>query len=573
MHDVVIRGGTIVDGTGAPAFVGDVAIDGDKIVAVGGKASPGRREFEAEGMLVTPGWVDIHTHYDGQATWDQVLAPSSWHGATTIMFGNCGVGFAPVRKRDRQNLIDLMEGVEDIPGIALAEGLKWDWESFPEFLDALERLPRTIDVAAQVPHHPLRVYVMGDRALRREIATADDIKAMRDLTEEALRAGAFGFTTSRSDQHKTTGGELVPGRHAEDVELLGIGSALGAAGSGTFGMLSDFDNEPAEFEWMRQFHKENGRPLWFLLTDRNADPTRWRRLMGYVHAARDGGAAISAQVAARQVGLILGLRTTLSPFMARHGFVELANLPLAERLARLRDPSVRAAILAEPNSEAVLSRLPPLNRAIVTKWEHLFLLGDPPDYEPPPERSVAVMATKAGVDPAAFAYDYLTGEDGNRTLFFPAVNYVHGDLEPVREMMLDPATVLGLSDGGAHCGVICDASMPTFTLTHWVRDRTRGPRLPLEWMVKRQTSDTATYFGFTDRGRLAPGLKADINIIDLQNLRLHHPELVFDLPAGGKRLIQRVDGYRATLVSGVPIFEDGVETGARPGKLVRAGRS
>jgi N-acyl-D-aspartate/D-glutamate deacylase len=572
MHDVVIRDGTIVDGTGAAGFVGDLAIDADRITQVGGKAGPARREIAAEGHLVTPGWVDIHTHYDGQATWDPVLAPSSWNGATTILFGNCGVGFAPVRARDRQNLIDLMEGVEDIPGIALAEGLKWDWESFPEFLDALERLPRTIDIAAQVPHHPLRVYVMGDRAIRREIATADDIARMADLTEQALRAGAFGFTTSRTDQHKTTSGELVPGRNAEDVELLGIGAALGRAGTGTFGMLSDFEDEAGEFTWMRQLHKDTGRPLWFLLTDRASDPQRWRRLIGHTHAARADGAAISAQVAARQVGLILGLRTTLNPFTARPGFVALAHLDAEARLARLRDPATRAAILAEPDSEALLARLPPLNRAIATRFERLFVLGDPPDYEPPPERSIAYMAEQAGQPPAAFAYDYLTGGDGTRMLFFPAVNYNNGDLAQVREMMLDPATLLGLSDGGAHCGVICDASMPTFLLTHWVRDRHRGPRLPLEWMVRRQTADTADYFGFTDRGRLAPGLKADINVIDMDRLQLHHPELIHDLPAGGKRLVQRVDGYRATLVSGVPIFENGVDTGARPGKLVRSGR-
>lgn len=572
MHDVVIRGGTIVDGTGAAAFTGDLAIDGDRIASVGGKAGPARREIEAGGLLVTPGWVDVHTHYDGQATWDPVLAPSSWNGCTTILFGNCGVGFAPVRPQDRQALIDLMEGVEDIPGIALAEGLKWNWESFPQYLDALEELPRTIDVAAQIPHHPLRVFVMGQRAIRREIATAEDIGAMRALTLDALRAGAFGFTTSRTDQHKTTAGELVPGRHAEDIELLGIGAALGEAGAGTFGMLSDFEDEASEFAWMRKLHKDTGRPLWYLLTDRASDPQRWRRLMKHTHAARADGAAISAQVAARQVGLILGLRTTLNPFTAKPSFIALAHLGAAERLARLRDPAVRARILAEPDSEELLAKLPPLNRAIATRFDRLFVLGDPPDYEPGPERTIAHMARVAGQPGAAFAYDYLTGGDGERMLFFPAVNYNNGDLSEVREMMLDDATVVGLSDGGAHCGVICDASMPTFALTHWVRDRTRGPRLPLEWMVKQQTADTAAYFGFTDRGRLAPGMKADVNVIDMKRLQLHHPELVFDLPAGGKRLIQRVDGYRATLVSGVPIFEEGADTGARPGKLVRAGR-
>ena len=572
MHDVVIRGGTLIDGTGQPGRVGDLAIDGDRIAAVGGQAGPGRREIAADGLLVTPGWVDIHTHYDGQATWDPVLAPSSWHGVTTVLMGNCGVGFPPVRKQDRQSLIDLMEGVEDIPGIALAEGLKWNWESFPEYLDALERLPRTIDIAAQVPHHPLRVYVMGARAIRREPATPADIDAMRQLTAEALQAGAFGFTTSRTDQHKTVAGELVPGRYAEEIELLGIGDALGQTGRGTFGMLSEFEDEAAEFAWMRRLHNATGRPLWFLLTDRISDPDRWHRLIGRAHAARAEGASITAQVAARQVGLILGLRTSLTPFAAKPSFAALQALPPEALLSRLRDPATRAAILTEPDSEALLARLPPLNRAISTCFDRLFVLGDPPDYEPPPDRSIAAMADAASQPHASFAYDYLTGEDGTRLLFFPVVNYNNGDLSRVRDMMRDPATILGLSDGGAHCGVICDASMPSFGLTHWVRDRSRGERLPLEWMIKRQTSDTAAYFGFSDRGRLAPGLKADINIIDFDRLRLHHPELRYDLPAGGRRLVQRVDGYRATFVSGIAIFENGEDTGARPGRLVRSTR-
>ncbi|GGG21471.1 amidohydrolase [Caldovatus sediminis] len=570
MHDIVIRGGTIVDGTGRPAFAGDVAIEGDRLVQVGGKAGPARREVKAEGRLVTPGWVDVHTHYDGQATWDPVLAPSSWHGVTTILMGNCGVGFAPVRRRDHQALIDLMEGVEDIPGIALAEGLRWDWESFPDYLDALARLPRTIDVAAQVAHHPLRVYVMGERAIRREKATADDIAAMTRLTEEALRAGAFGFTTSRTDQHKTPSGDLVPGRYAEEQELLGIGTALGRAGRGAFGMLSDFEDEAAEFRWMREFARATGRPLWFLLTDRSYDPARWRRLMEGVRAARREGAAITAQVAGRPVGLILGLTTSLTPFAPRPSFAALTKLPWEERLRRLRDPAVRAAILAEEPSEALLAILPPLQRPIAERYDRMYVLGDPPDYEPPQERSIAAMAARAGQPPAAFLYDYLTGEDGGRMLFYPVTNYVHGDHGVVREMITDPDTLLGLSDGGAHCGLICDGSLPSFMLTHWVRDRTRGERLPLEFVVRRLTSETADFFGFHDRGRLEPGRKADVNVIDFDRLRLHHPEMVYDLPAGGKRLVQRVDGYDMTLVSGTPVFERGEETGARPGRLVRA---
>ena len=569
MHDIVIRGGTIVDGTGAPASVGDVAIDGDRIVQVGGKAGPGKREVKADGRLVTPGWVDVHTHYDGQATWDPVLAPSSWHGATTIVFGNCGVGFAPVRRQHQQALIDLMEGVEDIPGITLTEGLKWDWESFPEYLDALSRLPRTIDIAAQVAHHPLRVYVMGERAIAREHATAADVDAMARLTEEALRAGAVGFTTSRTDQHKTLAGDLVPGRYAEHEELIAIGKAMGRAGRGTFGLLSDFEDEAAEFGWMRQVAKDSGRPVWFLLTDRSYDPDRWRRLMDGVRAARADRLPMFAQVAGRPVGLTLGVNTSLNPFGLREGFAALAKLPPAEMLARLRTPETRRLILSQEASPRLLEVLPPLSRQIATRWDRMYPLGDTPDYEPPPERSIAALAAREGVSPAEYCYDYLVGGD-NRMVYFPVTNYVHGDLEVVRELIEDPHTILGLSDGGAHCGVICDASLNTTMLAHWVRDRTRGPRLPLEFVVKALTSETADFYGFHDRGRLQPGKKADVNVIDFDGLHLHSPKMIFDLPAGGRRLVQYVDGYDMTICSGTPIFEKGEETGARPGKLVRS---
>jgi len=570
MHDIVIRGGTIVDGTGAPASAGDVAIDGDRIVQVGGKAGPGRREVKADGRIVTPGWVDVHTHYDGQATWDPVLAPSSWHGATTIVFGNCGVGFAPVRREHQRALIDLMEGVEDIPGIVLSEGLKWDWESFPDYLDALARLPRTIDVAAQVAHHPLRVYVMGERAIAREHATAEDIEAMARLAEEALRAGAVGFTTSRTDQHKTVAGDLVPGRYAEHEELLAIGKAMGRAGRGAFGMLSDFEDEAAEFRWMRQIAKDSGRPVWFLLTDRSYDPQRWRRLMDEVRAARADKLPLFAQVAGRPVGLTLGLGTSLNPFGLREAFVEAARLPQAEMLARLRTPEVRALVLSQEAAPRLLDLLPPLSRQIATRWDRMYPLGDSPDYEPPPERSIAALAARDGVSPAEYCYDYLVGGDGGRMVYFPVTNYVHGDLEVVRELIEDPDTILGLSDGGAHCGVICDASLNTTMLAHWVRDRTRGPRLPLEFVVQQLTSGTADFYGFRDRGRLQPGLKADVNVIDFDGLHLHSPKMIFDLPAGGRRLVQHVDGYDMTICSGTPIFEKGEDTGARPGKLVRS---
>ncbi|MFZ2006175.1 MAG: amidohydrolase family protein [Stellaceae bacterium] len=572
MHDIVIRGGSILDGTGSDAFTGDVAIDGDKISGVGGKAGPGKREIEANGLLVTPGWVDVHTHYDGQATWDPVLAPSSWHGVTTILFGNCGVGFAPVRKEHREGLIDLMEAIEDIPGTALAEGLKWDWESFPEYLDALDRMPRTIDIAAQIPHHPLRVFVMGERGMNREAATADDIAEMRRLTEDALRAGAFGFTTSRTYSHKTNDGELVPGHFAEEQELYGIGQAMAAVGGGAFGMNSDFVDEAAEFAWMTRLSKETGRPIWFLLTDRTKDPARWKRLMQGVHKARAEGASITAQVAGRPVGVIQGIAGSYNPFSIRPSYLPLEPLSPKERIERMRDPELRRQLLAEEPTERQLARLSQARQAMIGRWDKLFVIsGDTPDYEPSPEKSIAAIAAKGNRSPQEVAYDYLT-ESLDNLLFLPVVNYAQGDHEMVREMLTDPGTLLGLSDGGAHCGAIVDASMPSFMLTHWGRDRSRGPGLPLPLLVKMQTSETADFFGFTDRGRLKSGLRADVNVIDFDGLRLHQPEVVHDLPAGGRRLVQRVDGYRATLVAGTSVFENGDETGSRPGRLVRAGR-
>lgn len=570
MHDIVIRGGTIIDGTGADGYVGDVAIDGDKLASVGGVAGPGKREIDAKGLLVTPGWVDVHTHYDGQATWDPMLAPSSWHGVTTVLFGNCGVGFAPCRPQDHDALIDLMEGVEDIPGIVLSEGLKWDWESFPEFLDALENQPRAIDVAAQMPHHPLRVYVMGQRAIDFEDATPDDITEMRRLTEEALKAGAFGFTTSRTESHRTMSGQRVPGRYAAADELIGIGKAFNTVDHGAYGMLNDFEDEAAEFEWMKKVGLESDCPLWFLLTDRYSDPERWRRLMGGVHEARDAGANVTAQIAGRAVGIILGLSTSLTPFSGRPTFASLKDLPQAERVAKLKQPEIRAQILREDNSDELLAKLPPLQRAIATRWDRMYVLNDPPEYEPAPEAAVEEAARLTNKTPQEFVYDFLTEGDGGGMLLFPVTNFVTGDLEPVHEMMQDPATIIGLGDGGAHCGQICDASMPTFMLTHWTRDRTRGGKFPVEWAVRRLTSETADFFGFKDRGRLQEGLKADINIIDYDALQIRRPEVIFDLPAGGRRLVQRSEGYVATIVSGETIFENGEATGALPGKLVRA---
>ena len=572
MHDIVIRGGTIVDGTGKSRFTGDVGISGDQISEVGGMLGPGRREMDASGLLVAPGWVDVHTHYDGQAMWDPMLSPSCWHGVTTTMFGNCGVGFAPVRAEHRGALMDLMEGVEEIPGVVLSDGLSWEWESFPDFLDALERRPHAIDIAAQIAHLPLRVYVMGDRAVRFEQARPDDIAQMRRLTVEALRAGAFGFTTSRTDSHKTTTGDMVPSRYAGSEELVGIGSALGEVAAGAFGMNSDFDDEEAELAWMTKLAKSTGRPVWFLLTDRYDDPERWRRLLNAVHAARAQGANLTAQIAGRPIGVMLGIGTALNPFTVRPSYREIMGLPIPEQLKRLRDPALRRRILDEKPSQEEVSKLAQFRQLITTRWDKFFIMGDPPDYEPADEMSVATIAAREGRMPDEVAYDYLTGAE-NRYLFFPVVNYVSGDHEAIREMLVDSGTLLGLSDGGAHCASIVDAGVPTYMLMHWGRDRQRGPRLPLELLVKRQTSETAQFFGLHDRGRLTPGMRADINLINFEGLRLYQPQLVNDLPAGGRRFVQRVDGYEATLVAGTPTFERGEHTGAMPGHLVRAGHA
>jgi N-acyl-D-aspartate/D-glutamate deacylase len=570
MHDIVIRGGIIIDGTGKSAFAGDVAITDGRIAAVGGKQGPARRDIDADGLLVTPGWVDAHTHYDGQAMWDPLLTPSCWHGVTTVVFGNCGVGFAPVKKHHRQALMDLMEGVEEIPNPVLAAGLTWEWESFPDYMDALERRERAIDICAQAAHLPMRVYVMGDRAIRREPATPDDIAEMRRLTVEALRSGAFGFTTSRTDSHKTPDGDHVPSRDADDHELLGIGAALGITGTGAFGMNSDFDDEEYELRWMRKLAKETGRPVWFLLTDRYSDPERWRRLLKATHEARAEGLPLMAQMAGRPIGVMMGIGTALNPFTVRPSYKELESLPIAEQRRRLRDPQVRARILADTPSDAEIEKLAQFRQVVAKKFDKFFTMGNPPDYEPGPEKSVAAIAQREGRTPEEVAYDYML-EDG-QYLYFPVVNYVTGDHGPILEMLNDPACLLGLSDGGAHCTSIVDAGVPTYMLTHWARDRKRGPKLPIEKLVKRQTSETADFFGLNDRGRLAPGLRADVNVIDFNRLQVQKPELVHDMPAGGRRFVQKVDGYEATLVAGQPIFERGVHTGALPGRLVRAGR-
>jgi N-acyl-D-amino-acid deacylase len=564
MHDLVIRGGTVIDGQGAERFEADVAVDEGRIVSVGTVSGKGRQEIDARHRLVTPGWVDCHTHYDGQATWDPDMTPSIWHGVTSVVMGNCGVGFAPAKPEQHEFLISLMEGVEDIPGSALEEGLEYNWESFPDYLDALEAMPRTMDVAAQMPHHALRVYVMGERAARHEDATAADIARMADLTEEALRAGALGFTTSRTYVHRTSAGDQVPGTFAAPEELLGIARGMAKAGRGAFGMISDFEDEDADMDWMRAIVRESGRPLWFLLTRWDHEGDKWRRMLARTAAAAADGLDIRAQVSSRPIGMLMGLQCSMHPFVSHREYRSVSHLPHAERAKRLRDPDVRAAILAEERSPRS-----PLMRTVLNDFHKLYPMSEPMDYEPAFEASVAGVAQRDGVDAKALAYDLLVSGEGNQIFFFPLTNYGDGDCETVLEMMRHPNTLFGLGDGGAHCGAICDASMPTTLLTHWGRDRSRGTKLPLEWLVKRQTADNADYFGLTDRGRIAIGAKADLNVIDFDKVAVRLPHIVHDLPAGGRRLTQEAVGYDATIVAGSVVTAHGELTGARPGRLIR----
>lgn len=564
MFDLVIRNGTIVDGTGAPRRAGDVAINADRLVQVGGKAGAGKREIDAAGALVAPGWVDIHTHYDGQVTWDPYLTPSSWHGVTTVVMGNCGVGFAPVRADRRAWVIDLMEGVEDIPGSALAQGMAWEWETFPQYLDALRRKPLAIDVGAQVPHGPLRTWVMGERGAQNEAATPQDIAAMAAIVKEALCAGAMGFSTSRTLIHKSRSGELVPGTFASREELFGIGQALKDTGRGVFQLTSNHIDMVDEMTlWMRELARTTGRPVAFNVQQIDQAPQLWRQLLAGINEAQAQGIPLIGSVAGRPAGLLFSWESSAHPFIVYPAFLAIAHLPHAEKLAALRAPGFKERMLAQTPRD-----LGEFGRFITQGFHKMYPLGAALDYEPAPETSVAAVSKRTGEDPRSIAYDWMLEQDGHAILYFPIFNYANENFEHLRELMASPHTMISLGDGGAHCGVICDASLPTFMLTHWVRDRSRGPKVGLEFMVKRQTADTARVYGLDDRGVLAPGNKADVNIIDFDRLRMHAPEMVFDLPANGRRLVQRADGYLATIVAGQPIFEHGEATGVLPGRLV-----
>jgi N-acyl-D-amino-acid deacylase len=574
MHDLVIQGGTVVDGTGAPARITDITVSDGRITGVGDhRGEAAVRTVEADGLLVTPGWVDIHTHYDGQATWDEVLAPSSWHGVTTLVTGNCGVGFAPARPDSHEWLIGLMEGVEDIPGTALSEGMTWNWESFPEYLDALDERRWTVDIGTQIAHGAVRTYVMGERGARNEPATPADIAAMKQLVKEAIAAGALGFSTSWARVRVAIDGEPVPGTFAAEDELFGIGAALGELGTGIFELApmgtagEDIVAPHKEVDWMRRLSAAIHRPVTFALIQVDAAPDLWRELMDESLRAIEDGADLWPQVLGRGFGLLSGHFTTYCLLDQIPAYQELKAKGLApdELIAALRTDEVRDAIEAwDPDPETA--------ERMTKAFGTTYALGSPPEYEPGPERSLLGIAAAAGRTPLSVAYDAMLEDDGRGLLYVPILNYANGNLDATREMLLHPRAASGLGDGGAHCGIICDASQPTFMLTHWTRDRTRGERLPLEWMVKKQTHDTARLYGLTDRGTLEPGALADINIIDYDNLQLTNPQVVDDLPAGGKRLLQGAVGYVETIKSGVTTFEGGADTGARPGCLVRGAR-
>jgi N-acyl-D-aspartate/D-glutamate deacylase len=564
-HDVVIRGGTVVDGTGAPRRTADVAVTDGRIVEVGGVGGHGAREIDADGAVVAPGFVDIHTHYDGQATWDSRLQPSAWHGVTSVVAGNCGVGFAPVVAAHHQRLIDLMEGIEDIPGTALHEGLPWTWESYEEYLDVLAGRQFDLDIGTQVPHAALRVHVMGERAVAGASATDAEISRMAALAARAVEAGALGFSTSRTLNHKSVDGELTPSYDAGVDELMRIAAAVGGTGRGVLQLVTDFLDIEVDVEIMTSMVRASGRPLSVSLLQSHFDPTGYRTVLKQIAQANAAGLPIRAQVAARAVGLVMGLELTLHPFMTNPVWQDMAHLPLAEQAVRLSRPEAKAALLAAQTKE---KRTALIGGRLIDKFHLMYELTDPPQYEPDPRDSVSARAERDGRDAADLACDLLLADGGRGLLYVMTANFEDGTLEPVREMLEDPWSLPGLSDGGAHVGSICDGSFPTTLLQHWTRDRARGT-VGLEFLIQRQCRDTAAAAGLADRGVLASGYRADLNVIDLDGLRLRRPEVHHDLPGGGRRLLQRAEGYRHTFVRGVETYADGVDTGELPGRLIR----
>ena len=569
----VIQNAYLVDGSGSPAMHADIAFEGDFITDVAAPQSlptpSTTRVIDADGRLVTPGWVDIHTHYDAQATWDPWLTPSSWHGVTSVVMGNCGVGFAPASSDRHDWLIALMEGVEDIPGTAMTEGITWEWTSFEEYLAALESRPHVIDFAAQIAHGPLRGYVMGDRGAANETATADDIEQMSKLVESALRAGALGFSTSRTPLHRSKDGELVPGTTANEHELLGIAGAMKRVGHGVFQFAPEHAKVPVEeWSWMRKLAQTTGATVSVNLSQPNDGPEIWRNVLSLLTEAQSDGVPIVAQVAGRTIGVLMCLEGSAHPLLFHPAYNEVAHLPLAERCKALQEPQLRERIINEmPNDGGLFQKV------ILDNASHMFpVMSANIDYEPLPSASATAIAMNANKKVMEILLDQLVANEGHGLIYMPFFNYAYGDLSFNYEAHQHPGTRMGLSDAGAHCGAICDGGTPTFMLTHWVRDRTRGGKLPLELVVHRQTQQTAALYGLTDRGHIAPGKRADINIIDFEKLNFTMPYMAYDLPAQGRRLVQQAIGYDATFVAGTQIVDSDQFTGALPGNLVRGPR-
>jgi len=565
MYDLIIKNGIIYDGTGDKPFVADIAIKGRKIEAIGELDEVSKQTINAEGKVVAPGFVDIHTHYDGQVTWDPYLRPSTYHGVTTVVMGNCGVGFSPCKPEERDWLISLMEGVEDIPGTALHEGINWQWESFPEYLDILENKPLAIDVGTQIPHGAVRAYVMGQRGIDREEATQEEIDRMSQIVKEAIQAGAFGFSTSRTEKHRDSSGALTPSITAHKNELVSIANSIGELNSGVLQGISDFYDFESEFDIFKEMSQSSGRPISITVEQMDQRPDWWHQLLDGIEAAQNKGINMYGQVPPRATGINMGLEVTLNPFTFYPSFYDLSKKSLEEKVATMRDPKFKKKLL----SEQPVSIGNPLVEEITQSFNKMFRLGDPANYEPDPDSSFKAIAKKQNISPQEVAYDCLLEKEGKALIYHPLFNYLPGNLDFVEKMLNHPYSISGLGDAGAHCGAISDASFPTTLIQHWGRDRTRGRKIPLEKLISMQTLETSRLLGISDRGVLKEGYKADINVIDFDNLTLHEPEVLHDLPAGGRRLVQKASGYEYTIVSGQIAFENGEATGALNGRLIR----
>ena len=565
MYDLIIKNGTVYDGTGDKPFIADIAIKGRKIEAIGELDEVSKQTINAEGKIVAPGFVDIHTHYDGQVTWDPYLRPSTYHGVTTVVMGNCGVGFSPCKPEERDWLISLMEGVEDIPGTALHEGINWQWESFPEYLDILENKPLAIDVGTQIPHGAVRAYVMGQRGINREEATQEEIDRMSQLVKEAIQAGAFGFSTSRTEKHRDSRGALTPSITAHKNELVSIANSIGELNSGVLQGISDFYDFESEFDIFKEMSQSSGRPISITVEQMDQRPDWWHQLLDGIEAAQNEGINMYGQVPPRATGINMGLEVTLNPFTFYPSFYDLSKKSLEEKVATMRDPKFKKKVL----SEQPVSIGNPLVEEITQSFNKMFRLGDPANYEPDPDSSFEAIAKKQNISPQEVAYDCLLEKEGKALIYHPLFNYLPGNLDFVEKMLNHPYSISGLGDAGAHCGAISDASFPTTLIQHWGRDRTRGKKIPLEKLISMQTLETSRLLGISDRGVLKEGYKADINVIDFDNLTLHEPEVLHDLPAGGRRLVQKASGYEYTIVSGQIAFENGEATGALNGRLIR----